>query len=111
MREGGTSNRQGSLRLGQKKRGGERSLEGNIDIGTWVSFKEYSRNLLAGSQTEHSGDPLGDPSARVFEVFLIALDGVQGETLWGGKSRARDHTHKREQKAGQAAAERTTGQQ
>ena len=36
------------------------------------------------SQTEHSGDPLGDPSARVFEVFLIVLDGVQGETLWGG---------------------------
>ena len=27
---------------------------------------------------------LGDPSARVFEVFLIVLDGVQGETLWGG---------------------------
>ena len=35
-------------------------------------------------QTEHSGGPLGDPSARVFEVFLIVLDGVQGETLWGG---------------------------
>ena len=31
-------------------------------------------------QTEHSGGPLGDPSARVFEVFLIVsqsvLDGV-----------------------------------
>ena len=27
---------------------------------------------------------MGDPSARVFEVFLIVLDGVQGETLWGG---------------------------
>ena len=54
---------------------------------------------------------LGDPSARVFEVFLIVLDGVQEETLWGGESRARDHTHKREQKAGQAAVERTTGQQ
>ena len=27
---------------------------------------------------------LSDPSARVFEVFLIVLDGVQGETLWGG---------------------------
>ena len=23
---------------------------------------------------------------RVFEVFLIVLDGVQGETLWGGQS-------------------------
>ena len=23
-------------------------------------------------------------NARVFEVFLIVLDGVQGETLWGG---------------------------
>ena len=56
-------------------------------------------------------EPLGDPSARVFEVFLIVLDGVQGETLWGGESRARDHTHEREQKAGQAAVERTTGQQ
>ena len=49
--------------------------------------------------------------ARVFEVFLTVLDGVQGETLWGGESRARDHTHEREQKAGQAAVERTTGQQ
>ena len=39
-------------------------------------------------QTEHSGGPLGDPSARVFEVFLIVLDGVQGETLWGGPSEA-----------------------
>ena len=48
---------------------------------------------------------------RFCEVFLIVLDGVQGETLWGGESRARDHTHKREQKAGQAAVERTTGQQ
>ena len=28
--------------------------------------------------------PLGDPSPRVFEVILIVLDGVQGETLWGG---------------------------
>ena len=37
-----------------------------------------------------------DPSARVFEVFLIVLDGVQEETLWGGESRARNHTHKRE---------------
>ena len=36
-----------------------------------------------------------DPSARVFEVFLIVLDGVQGETLWEGESRARNHTHKR----------------
>ena len=29
--------------------------------------------------TEHSGDTSGDPSAsaRVFEVFLIVLDGVQ----------------------------------
>ena len=27
---------------------------------------------------------MGDPSARVFEVFLIVLDGVRGETLWGG---------------------------
>ena len=35
-------------------------------------------------QTEHSGDPLGDPSARVFEVFLIVLNGVQGESLLGG---------------------------
>ena len=43
-------------------------------------------------------------------MFLIVLDGVQGETLWGGESRARDHTHEREQKAGQAAVERTTGQ-
>ena len=34
-------------------------------------------------QTEHSGGPLGDPSARVFEVFLIVLDGVQGRTLFG----------------------------
>jgi len=59
----------------------------------------------------YSEGPLGDPSARVFEVFLIVLDGVQGETLWGGESRARDHTHEREQKAGQAAVERTTGQQ
>ena len=25
-----------------------------------------------------------DISARVFEVFLIVLDGVRGETLWGG---------------------------
>ena len=32
-------------------------------------------------QAEHSGEPLGDPSARVFEVFLTVLDGVQGETL------------------------------
>ena len=53
---------------------------------------------------------LCDP-ARVFEVFLIVLDGVQGETLWGGESRARNHTHKRERKAGQAAVERTTVQQ
>ena len=43
-------------------------------------------------QTEHSGGPLGDPSARVFEVFLIVLNGVQGETLWGGESRARATT-------------------
>ena len=34
---------------------------------------------LLKAQTEHSGGPLGDPSARVFEVFLIVLDGVQGE--------------------------------
>ena len=27
------------------------------------------------------GGPLGDPSARVFGVFLIVLDGVQGGTL------------------------------
>ena len=40
-----------------------------------------------------------ETNARVFEVFLIVLDGVQGETLWGGESRARDHTHKQEQKA------------
>ena len=38
-------------------------------------------------QTEHSGGPLGDPSARVFEVFLIVLNGVPGKTLWGGESR------------------------
>ena len=38
-------------------------------------------------------EPLGDPSARVFEVFLIVLDGVQGKTLWEGESRARNHTH------------------
>ena len=25
------------------------------------------------------------PSARVFEVFLIVLDGAQGETRWGGE--------------------------
>ena len=54
---------------------------------------------------------MGDPNARVIEVFLLVLDGVQGETLLGGESRARDHTHEREQKAGQAAVERTTGQQ
>ena len=28
-------------------------------------------------QTEHSGDPLGDPSARVFEVFLIVSQSVR----------------------------------
>ena len=44
-------------------------------------------------------------------MFLIVLDGVRGETLWGGESRARNHTHKRERKAGQAAVERTTVQQ
>jgi len=38
-------------------------------------------------------------SARVFEVFLIVLDGVQGGTLWGGESRARNSTHKRKRKA------------
>ena len=42
---------------------------------------------------------MGDPSARVFEVFLIVLNGVQGETLWGGESRARNNTHKRKRKA------------
>ena len=52
----------------------------------------------------------GDPSARVFEVFLIVLDGVQGETLWWGGSRARNHNHKRERKAGQSAVKRTTVQ-
>ena len=36
---------------------------------------------------------------RVFEVFLIVLDGVQGGTLWGGESRARNNTHKRKRKA------------
>ena len=41
-------------------------------------------------------------------MYLLVLDGVQGETLWEGESRARDHTHEREQKAGQAAVERTT---
>ena len=44
-------------------------------------------------------------------VYLLVLDGVQGETLWGGESRARNHTHKRERKAGQAAVERTTNSQ
>ena len=40
-------------------------------------------------QTEHSGGPLGDPSARVFEVFLTVsqsllvdlLDGALSEVL------------------------------
>ena len=44
-------------------------------------------------QAEHSGEPLGDPNARVIEVFLLVLDGVQGETLWwGGIPRAQPHT-------------------
>ena len=31
--------------------------------------------------------------ARIFEVFLIVLDGVQGETLWGGMiPRAQPHS-------------------
>ena len=32
-------------------------------------------------QTEHSGGPLGDPSARVFEVFLIVSQSVISRTL------------------------------
>ena len=57
--------------------------------------------------------PCHGPHTEPFSqpVSQSVLDGVQGETLWGGESRARDHTHKREQKAGQAAVERTTGQQ
>ena len=32
-------------------------------------------------------------------MFLIVLNGVQGESLWGGESRARNNTHKRKRKA------------
>ena len=32
-------------------------------------------------------------------MYLLVLDGVQGETLWGGESRARNNTHKRKRKA------------
>ena len=35
-------------------------------------------------ESDSPSDRLRDPSARVFEVFLIVLDGVRGETLWGG---------------------------
>ena len=42
---------------------------------------------------------MGVPSARVFELCLIVLNGVQGESLWGGESRARNNTHKRKRKA------------
>ena len=35
---------------------------------------------------------MGDPSARVFEVYLIVLDGVQGGTLLGGGNPARATT-------------------
>ena len=47
------------------------------------------------------------------EVFLIVLRfrWGPGEDSLGGESHARNLTHKREQKAGQAAVERTTVQQ
>ena len=54
------------------------------------SWREGKEKFLDVSQ---SVSQLGDPSARVFEVFLIVLDGVQGETLWeGGIPRAQPHS-------------------
>ena len=55
----------------------EESVRGNPKIPQ--GFFEIGTPII-----ERSREPLGDPSARVFEVFLIVLDGVQGETLWGG---------------------------
>ena len=38
--------------------------------------KKKKKNFFYGF-LDQSGGPLGDPSARVFEVFLIVLNGVQ----------------------------------
>ena len=40
-----------------------------------IFFNEKTLGNQVFSQADHSGEPLGDPSARVFEVFLIVLDG------------------------------------
>ena len=80
---------------------------------SWIeNFRNFvSRNLLLaiGLGTflllrSRKGSKLGmgtrnQDSSRVFEVFLIVLNGVQGESLWGGESRARNNTHKRKRKA------------